>query len=196
MKKVLIPIAASVAVLAVFLAARLLSSPEGTPVDDPLTSSSTGEPGAAGGGSAPDHGSPVPGDPGTGLPPDPGSVEPVPDPTTPARLTNTDGVSIASYYRYDARRLALNYAIGVPACYGTVDEPQVVETDESVTVTLSRVPPPPAKTGVACIDIALMDSVDITLSAPLGDRVVLDGSFETSPVSPAAAPFGDGSQAR
>lgn len=179
MKKVLIPLAASIAVLAVFLVARLLTSPESTPVaaDDP-------------------SGSGVTGDPGTGLPTDLGSVEPVPDPTTPPRLTNPQGVPIASFYRYDERSLAVNYAIGVPACYGTVDEPEVVETAEAVTVTLTRVPPPPAKGDVACIDIALMESVDITLSAPLGDRMVLDGSFEDAPVASAAAPFGEGSQTK
>jgi len=62
------------------------------------------------------------------------------------------------------------------------------QTSDAVVVTLERIVP---KKGddIACIDIALMKSVDVHLDAPLGDRAVKDGSFEGRVVQKADAPY-------
>lgn len=132
-------------------------------------------------------GSSQPGSPGTGEPgmaPSSGPVEPAP------KQTNPMGVAIGSYHPYDADSLAVNYAIGVPECYGKIGAPVVEETARSVTVTLTRVPPL-GNDDVACIDIALLKSVDIELSAPLGDRLVRDGAFDGVVVKPGPVPGED-----
>jgi hypothetical protein len=141
----------------------------------PSAVSSAGAPKGGGSGSEP-------GSPGTVEP----SVPQAPSEPVPTK-TNPDGVMINSYYRYDARHLAINYTTGVPECYGTVGEPSVEETPDAVIVTLTSIPPKNSG-DIACIEIALMESVDITLSSPLGDREVLDGSFDRSVVPPGAAP--------
>jgi hypothetical protein len=95
-------------------------------------------------------------------------------------------VRIDSYYASDARHLAINYTTGVPACYGHIRTPRVQESRTAVTVTLVRsLPKVPRE--VACIDMALVKSVRITLAAPLGDRVVRDGA-SGSVVRPGSAP--------
>ena len=115
-----------------------------------------------------------PGSPGDGTPADGSLVAP----PTDEPVTDPLAVVVDSYHRYDERHLAISYTIGVPECYGTIAAPDVVETRRAVTVTLTRVPP--EDTGdVACIDIALLASVDIELAAPLGDRVVRDGARGT-----------------
>lgn len=178
MKKFLVPLGAALALLALFAVVRVLAG----------DSSSTGppeSPPAAGGGSSGSE----PGNVGSAEP----APEPSPDPVEPVpSLTDPRGVAIDSFYAYDGRRLAINYSIGVPQCYGTIDVPDVVETADSVTVTLTRVPPKQNKE-VACIDIALTKSVDITLEQPLGDRDVVDGSYDRGQVTEASAPAGDGS---
>lgn len=109
------------------------------------------------------------------------------------------GVPITSYHRYDGRHVAIDYTIGVPECYGEIAEPRVVETRRSVTVTLTRVPP--AQPGTqACIEIALVKSVDIELATDLGDRAVLDGSAGRTAVperrkAPAGGPAGASQEA-
>ena len=182
MKRVLIPLLAAAAVLALVGVAFWLGAAGDDETDqasfgsgDTATGSdggSTGSDGATGGGVPGDDGSAVPGDTGMDEPSD-GARPPGGDPTPSGPLA----VRVDSYYQYDARRLALSYTIGVPECYGTIDEPVVEETPTTVTVGLTRVPPDNAG-DVACIEIALLKSVDIVLDAPLGDRRVLDGSFD------------------
>lgn len=177
MKKVLIPLAAAVAVVVLFVGVRALMSP---------TDDSPGTPPVAGGGSEP-SGSAVPGDPGSS----PAEPPPGTDPSPP-QSTNPMAVVIDSFYKYDGRRLAINYTIGVPECYGTIAPAKVVETEQSVSVTLTRIPPKDLNKDTACIEIALLKSVDITLETPLGDRTVLDGSFDSAEVRPGSAPADKG----
>jgi hypothetical protein len=120
----------------------------------------------------------APGGPGS----PPGPV--IPSPGSGSRIASR--VAIDSYYAYDARHLAINYTTGVPACYGHIRTPRVQESRTAVTVTLVRsLPKVPRE--VACIDMALVKSVRITLAAPLGDRVVRDGTFGDV-VHPGTAP--------
>ena len=132
-------------------------------------------------------GSGVPGSPGSGVPRSPGTpgddLTPVPPPDVPPR---PDTQVIDSYYAYDDTRIALNYTTGVPECYGKVGEPVVEETADAVTVTLPKLPPK-QRSDIACIDIALSKSVDVVLDAPLGDRVVRDGSRDGAEVPPGTA---------
>jgi len=145
--------------------------------DGPPDSSEPGSPGSGGGSD---------GSPGTepGVDPSPGTVEPAP------KQTNPMGVVIDSYHAYDADSLAINYTIGVPECYGKIGEPEVEETSRSVTVTLTRIPPKQSEDTV-CIEIALLKTVDIELSSPLGDRVVRDGSFDGAVVRSGSVPSDD-----
>lgn len=178
MKRVLIPLLAAASVLALVGVLFWLAASGDDPNDRASFGSgdtATGSDGATGGG--------VPGDAGSVEPADPGTVT-AGDPDVPDEPAASDptpsgplAVPADSYYQYDARRLALSYYIGVPECYGTIDQPVVEETPRTVTVTLTRVPPDDVG-DIACIEIALFESVDIELSAPLGDRRVLDGSFE------------------
>jgi hypothetical protein len=139
----------------------------------------------AGGGSN-GSGSSEPGSPGTA---DPGILPPEDgiDADAPATPTDPLAVTVGSYrLTKDPQKLSLSYWIGVPECYGTIAEPLVDETADAVTVTLTRVPP--RSTGdVACIDIALQETVEIHLDRPLDGRGVLDGSSDT-PVSKALRP--------
>ena len=180
MSKWLVPLAAVVAIVALFAGVRFVEQIRGE-------DSAGGAPASPGPGDEPTGGG-VPGDPGSseeppGIPP--GQPSPVPVP----KQTNRYGVPIESYYLLDPRTLLLRYTIGVPECYGTIAEPKVGETPGSVTVTLTRVPPPPLDEHVACIEIALLKTVKIRIDAPLAGRAVLDGSFGGSPVEPAATPF-------
>ena len=121
----------------------------------------------------PDPGGGVPGDPGSAPPG--GSVEDPPPADPGPQMTNPNGVPINGYVRLDDGRLALNYTTGVPECYGELDTPSVDETADTVTITLSVVPP--AQTGQSCIELAVMKTVRVSLDAPLAGRRVLDGSF-------------------
>jgi len=102
--------------------------------------------------------------------------------------TEPTAVRVDSYHlNHDRRQVTLSYTIGVPECYGEIDLPKVVETSQSVTVTLNRVPPK-QDADVACIEIALLKTVDIWLAEPLGDRIVLDGSVKGAVVQPGPPP--------
>ena len=91
-------------------------------------------------------------------------------------LANENGVRIDTFVRDDGGRIALNYVTGVPACYGTLDTPEVLETAAAVTVTLT-LRPPEQPSDEACPDLAMLRTVRVDLDAELGDRSVLDGSF-------------------
>jgi hypothetical protein len=143
-------------------------------------------------------GSPFAGGSGSAEPGSPGTASPggVPsDGASDLGPTNPLAVRVDSYYVHkNPQHLTLSYTIGVPECYGEISEPRVEESDRAVTVTLTRVPP--KNTGnVACIEIALLKSVDVRLERPLGDRVVLDGSVKGAVVRPGPKP-GSGPQGR
>lgn len=183
----LIPLAAALAVLAV-VAALWQQRPD----------ASGGDVGFAGGGDS-GQGSPPSAGTEPGAPGSPGVVEPAPaGPPDGSGAGPTDGtgsgevdrgrIAVTSFYRYDATHLAINYTNGVPECYGSAGVPQVEETAEAVVVTIPRIPAR-NRTGRACIDIALLSSLDITLAEPLGGRPVLDGARGRAEVEEAAAPF-------
>lgn len=181
----LVPLAAALAVLAI-VAALWQQRP----------GASGGEVGFPGG--DPGQGSPPSAGAEPGSPGSPGVVEPGPS-TGPADGSGTGSgtgsdevdpgrIAVTSFYRYDATHLAINYTNGVPECYGSAGVPRVEETADAVVVTIPRVPAR-NRTGRACIDIALLSSLDITLAEPLGGRPVLDGSRAGAEVEEAAAPF-------
>jgi len=170
----MIPLAASAAVLVVLGGLWWLAGP-GSRGDDTSFAGGDTNSGSSDGSD---------GAPGSSEPGSPGTSEPTP------KQTNPMGVVINSYHAYDADSLAINYTIGVPECYGKIGEPVVEETARSVTVTLTRIPPRQNEDRV-CIEIALLKTVDIELSSPLGDRVVHDGSFDGTVVKPGPLPSDD-----
>ena len=191
----LVPLAAALAVLAVV--AALWQQRPGT---------SGGDVGFAGGGDS-GQGSPPSAGTEPGSPGSPGVVEPAPAGPPDgsgdgAGSGPADGsgsgtgwgdvdrgrIAVTSFYRYDATHLAINYTNGVPECYGSAGVAQVEETADAVVVTIPRIPAR-NRTGRACIDIALLSSLDITLAEPLGGRPVLDGARGRAEVEEAAAPF-------
>ena len=193
LRRWLVPVGAALAVVLVVSVVAWAQRPGGSDGSDggpgfgtqpapPSASSEPGSPGQGGGTS----GDPGRDDlPGGGLSPVPG-----PDEIPPA----TSGwQAVEGWFPRDETTLALNYATGVPECYGTVGEPSVEETARTVTVSLPKIAPKDDR-DVACIDIALLRSVDVTLSAPLGDRVVRDGSRDGYRVPRADAPYGDGGE--
>lgn len=148
---------------------------------------SEAEPGAGAPAVEPSDGGGSPGSPGTGTTTDPGSGTPVePPPEDPA----PDSVPIDSFYQRGPRTLALNYAIGVPECYGTVTDIEMLEADRAVSVTLIRTPAEPGAD--ACIDIAMLETIDVQLREPLGDRVVKDGGYKDKVIEEADATYEDG----
>ena len=175
----LIPLAAALAVLAV-VAALWQQRP----------GASGGDVGFAGSGDS-GQGSPPSAGTEPGAPGPPGVVEPAPaGPTdgTGSGEVDRGRIAVTSFYRYDATHLAINYTNGVPECYGSAGVPRVEETADAVVVTIPRIPAK-QRAGRACIDIALLSSLDITLAEPLGERPVLDGARGRAEVEEAAAPF-------
>lgn len=127
---------------------------------------------------------------------DPGTGDPEPLPPTVSPPTGggagPDTIAATGFHAYDETRLAIVYTNGVPACYGSAGRPRVEETADSITVTIPRIPPGKTGSDVACIDIALVDSVEVTLDAPLGDRAVLDGSRGGAPLPRQSPPTEEG----
>ena len=172
------PLGAALAVLVVVVVVVWQQGPGGS--DDAAAPAGSGRPS--------DRASVAPGSPGPDLPD--GDLTPAPGPDLPP---GPDTQVIDSYFAYDETRLALNYTTGVPECYGKVGQPVVEETADAVTVTLPKLPPE-QKGDVACIDIALSKSADISLEAPLGDREVRDGARDGAEVPPGSSP-GNANQA-
>jgi hypothetical protein len=197
----LVPLLAALAVLAVV--AVVWSQRPGASGGDGVDIGFAG--GGSDGAGSPPYGGSEPGSPGPSDGPDRGS-EPSQPSQPPAdgpddggpgggtRDVDAGSIAVDSYFPYDARHLALNYANGVPACYGRAGLPVVEETPESVVVTIPRTPVKPDPDRV-CIDLAVLGSVDVTLSSPLAGRPVLDGARDGAVVDPAAAP-NDPDQAR
>ncbi len=176
----LIPIVAAVTVLGVIAVIWQLRPGRG--VDD------AGFAGGDTGQVAPPSGGGSSGDPGE----EPGK-EPVDPPhgdpsETPPPDTDRRSIAVDSYYRHDGRHLSLNYTNGVPACYGRAKTPEVEERADAVVVRIPRTPvkPDPDR---ACIEIALMGSIDVVLDEPLGRRAVLDAARDGYEVPEAASPY-------
>ena len=138
---------------------------------------------AAGGSASGEPGGEPDGEPGggvTGSPGDPGTVDPGaadddPPAVGAAPVVVENGVRIDGYAGRGTR-LVLRYVTGVPECYGEVEVAEVAERAASVTVRLVAIPP--VRKDIACIDLAVLGSVTVELTSPLGDRQVLDGAFE------------------
>jgi hypothetical protein len=112
--------------------------------------------------------------------PDPGG----PAPDGGARIVTPtpglDGVvraALDSAVVLDDGRLEVRFYGGVQECYG-VDHVDVAETDTEVTVSVFTGSRPEAAAR-ACIEIAELQAVIVTLDAPLAERVVVDGSSGT-----------------
>ncbi len=105
-------------------------------------------------------------------------------------------IAATGYHVLDATHLAIVYANGVAECYGTAGEPLVEESRDAVTVTIPRVPADLGRSGNSpgkeerrlCMDIALVDSVEVTLDAPLAGRTVRDGSRDGAALEPQSLP--------
>jgi hypothetical protein len=106
-----------------------------------------------------------------------------PDPTVVAPRPGLADVRPHAFARFrphpDERGLTVAFWGGVAPCFG-VDHADVRESEEAVVVTLYA-GSDPAAPNVACIEIAVSLAVDVRLSAPLGDRPVLDGAASNAP---------------
>jgi len=158
----LAPLAASVAVLAVFVGPGVLA----TTVD-------------GGRAPAPDR-SFAPDDPVTpSLPPD-GTDEP---------RRGGRGVEIVGY-RTRGRVLDILYTVDQSQdCSARIDPPKVDERAAAVRVTLSRTPS--RAPGEVCTQLLLTNQVRVRLGRPLGGRVVQDGARGGAPVSAQGAATSD-----
>ena len=103
------------------------------------------------------------------------SVPPSDGPDESGEAPPQFGLALQSYAVVSPTMLRVTYAIGVPECYGRLDSTEVVETVQSVTITLTSDPMFKPK-DVACPDIALMQTTTVDLDAPLAGRAVLDGA--------------------
>jgi hypothetical protein len=72
------------------------------------------------------------------------------------------------------KTLLVRFWSGVEPCY-VLDRVEVEETDERVRITLF-VGSDPEADAVACIELARLKAVRVSLEAPLGDRKVVDGA--------------------
>ncbi|NKY84959.1 hypothetical protein HGA07_04885 [Nocardia veterana] len=101
-------------------------------------------------------------------PPQPGRAFTA-DPT----ITNSHPLRFDSWSRVAPDRIAVNFQIGSPECYGV--DATTTETDTTVTVDLKAGTLPEA-VGRMCTMIAVFGTLEIPLKKPLGDRKVLSSS--------------------
>lgn len=146
-----------------------------------------GADGAGGGQGVPPYAGPSPGDDD--------ALVPLPEPPTdpsggPGGDFDNGTIAAIGYHLFSGTRLGVIYTNGVPECYGTAGVPLVEETPEAVTVTIPRTMATVDK-DVACIDIAVVDYVEVTLDSPVGDRSVLDGSRGGAKLSAEPLPGAD-----
>jgi hypothetical protein len=191
MRRWLVPAAVAIAIVALFAGIRIFAL-------DASTDGAGGDAAVGSGAEAPADGSGAGGATGKrdGTATGDGSGDGDPPGRRDGSATNPRGVRIDSYRvrpGSGGRVLAVDYTIGVPACYGTIDRPVVAESKDRVEITLNRMPPKRSPR-VACIDIALLKSVDVELEAPLAGRPVLDGSFDSAVVRPGPSALVDHAQ--
>ncbi|MCM6775151.1 hypothetical protein NDR87_24945 [Nocardia sp. CDC159] len=85
-------------------------------------------------------------------------------------IVNSRPVPFDSWTRVAPDRIAVNFQIGSPECYGV--DASTNETDSTVTVEL-RAGTLPEAVGRMCTMIAVFGTLEITLKQPLGNRKVL-----------------------
>lgn len=101
--------------------------------------------------------------------PQPQVVEPRPG-MQDVRPTSFDAATIGD----DDRRLTITFWSGVEPC-SVLDHVDVAEGPDAVTVTLYQGSDPSAGQ-IACIDIAVLKQVTVTLDHPLAGRGIVDGA--------------------
>lgn len=87
-------------------------------------------------------------------------------------LVQVAGYSVSA----DGRQLSVRVQHGTPGCDGDV-QVAVSESTEQVTLSASA-----ESLAQVCDAAAVVTSVDVTLREPLGDRRVVDGAHNNSPV--------------
>ncbi len=170
-RKAAIAITAAVLALAIATMASATTPGADQPVQSEPSGGSPGSPGTPGGTLCtiqnPDcHDKDIGGSP---APFDPQIVEPRPG-MVDVRPTGFDTATIAD----DDRTLTINFWSGVEPCY-VLDHVDVSYTDDAVTVTLFQGSDPNGG-DVACIEIAMLKQVTITLDQPLAGRTIVDGA--------------------
>ena len=105
-------------------------------------------------------------------------VEPTPG------LTGVIGTAIDSVVVIDDVTLEAQFYNGVEPCYG-VDHAIATEAADSVTIEVGVGSNPDAG-DVACVELAELQAVRVTLAAPLGNRAVFDATTgQPLPATPA-----------
>jgi hypothetical protein len=166
--RAMIAVVIAIAALAVATMASATTSGPDQPVQSEPSGVSPGSPGAPGGTLCviqnPDcH------DKDIGGSFDPQIVEPRPG-MVDVGPTGFDTATIGD----DDQTLTINFWSGVEPCY-VLDHVDVSYTDDAVTVTLFQGSDPDAG-DVACIEIAMLKQVTITLDQPLAGRTIVDGA--------------------
>lgn len=77
-----------------------------------------------------------------------------------------------SWSEVDEYTVAVHFVTGTPECYGAYST--VVENDSTVAITLHTGSLPEAVDKM-CVLVAVLGTLDVPLSAPLGDRRVVNG---------------------
>lgn len=113
----------------------------------------------------------IPTDPGIG---GPAGGEPLVVQPTPG-LASPTTVAIDLVRLVDPKTLEVSFYNGVVPCYG-VDHVTVDEQADRVTIEVVTGSNPQAG-DVACIEIAQLQAVVVSLAAPLGDRIVIDAQL-------------------
>jgi hypothetical protein len=85
-------------------------------------------------------------------------------------IVSAHPIPFTSWSRVAEDRIAVNFQIGSPECYGV--DASVTETDATVTVEL-RAGTRPEAVGRMCTMIAVFGTLEVPLQAPLGNRQVL-----------------------
>jgi hypothetical protein len=85
----------------------------------------------------------------------------------------------------DGRTVAIEFWSGVEPCY-VLDHVDVAYGEDAVSITLHEGHEPQAE-DVACIDIGVLKTVEVTLDEPLGDRDVIDGAADGTALAPGEA---------
>lgn len=87
-------------------------------------------------------------------------------------LVDPHPIPIQSWTRVDGDRIAVHFETGTPECFGV--DATVTESGTTVTVAL-RGGTLPEAVDRACIMIAVAGVLELTLRAPLADRIVTAG---------------------